>query len=424
MKLYLSKFILPIASNPIENGALVVEKERIVDCGPAAELLSKYPQAKTVDLGGSTLLPGFVNAHCHLELHRAPAYEPSAYRTPAGEPHFVRWLIALSQYQDALKPEEKRRALREGLRSHLQAGTTALGDLTTYEGAVPCYAESGLRVVIYPELMNLDRRLSQERFESALALVDEVIASNHPKIKAGLAPYAPYTLSKNLLKIFYQHLRQLNIPLQIHTSESFAEMEFFYDSKGDIAETLFPHVGWGETLPPPHQKTPIQYLHSIEFLQGRPTLVGCVHLGPTDLALIAHSGSSVVSCPRANETLGLGRAPLRKILSHKIPVGLGSESRALVPDFSLWEEMRAALRINSRDGEALTHEEVLKMSTLGGAQILRMEKEIGSLEKGKYADFLVLQTPQAATLSDVIAATVEQGGPEKIVKRFIGGEEF
>jgi cytosine/adenosine deaminase-related metal-dependent hydrolase len=121
--------------------------------------------------------------------------------------------------------------------------------------------------------------------------------------------------------------------------------------------------------------------------------------------------------------LGLGRTPLKKILSSKIPVGLGSDSRALVPDFSLWEEMRAALS-PSGNGDSLAPAEVLKMATLGGAQTLKMEKVIGSLEKGKCADFLVLQSPEGTMLTNVIVATVEQGGPERIVKRFIGGEEI
>jgi cytosine/adenosine deaminase-related metal-dependent hydrolase len=252
--------------------------------------------------------------------------------------------------------------------------------------------------------------------------VDEVMALDHPKIRAGLAPYAPYTLSKNLLKIFYQHIKQLQISLQIHASESFAEMEFFYDSKGDIANILFPYIGWGENLPPPHQKTPIQFLNDIEFLQVKPALAGCVHLGPTDLALIANSGSSVIHCPRSNETLNVGRAPLRKILSQKIPVALGSECRACNSNLSIWEEMRAARDLET-EGEPLSSEELLKMATWGGARALNLDKEIGSLEKGKWADFLVLEGPSGADLSNVLDRVVREGEGKKVLKRWVGGEE-
>ncbi len=424
MKIYLAKYVLPIAQAPLQDGALLIDHDRIRECGPAKDLLEKYPEATRVDLGESVLLPGLVNAHCHLELSFSPPYDLAANASPSGEPNFVQWLIRVSKYQDTLKSSEKRSAMQEGLKNLRESGTTTVGDLTTYEGALTCYQESGLRVVTYPEVMNLHRKISQERFESALAYADEVIAKDLPKIRVGLAPYAPYTLSKNLLKIFYQHLKQLQVPVQIHTSESFAEMEFFYDSKGDIANILFPYIGWGETLPPPYQKTPIQYLNSIDFLEIKPALVGCVHLGPTDLAMIARSGSSVIYCPRAHSTLQLGKSPVRKILAHKIPAALGSESIACNSSLSLWEEMRAALKLNEQDPQPLTAEEVLTMATCGGAKALGLEKEIGSLEKGKFADFIVLKNPGGTSLENVVQQVVQRGNPEQIIKKVIAGEEI
>jgi len=423
MKIYLSKFLLPITQEPFENGALVVDQERIQDCGPVEAMRKKYPKAELEDFGDAILLPGLVNAHCHLELHFAPPYDLENFSTPIGEPIFIQWLIQLAQYQDGLKAEKKRESIREGLKELKASGATTVGDLTTYEGAVSCYQDSGLRVVTYPEVMNLNRKLSQDRFESALAYVDEVMALDNPKIRPGLAPYAPYTLSKNLLKIFYQHIQQLKVPLQIHSSLSFAEMEFFYDSKGDIANLLFPHVGWGESLPPPHQKTPIQYLNDIGFLQVKPALAGCVHLGPTDLALVAHSGSSVICCPRANETLNVGRSPLKKILSNKIPIGLGSESRACNSSLSLWDEMRSA-KETLGEGETLNSHELLTMATIGGARTLNLEKEVGSLEKGKWADFIVLRTPEGTRLETLPDQIVDQAGSESILKKFVGGDEI
>src|SRR4030095_8408883 len=423
MKIYLSKFILPISSDPIEDGGLAVQKDRIVRCGSAAELTKEFPGAKTEDLKDAVILPGLVNAQCQLELNHAPPYDPLAFTLPSGESHFIQWLIQLSQPKDSLKPNENRSALEEGLQSLLQDGVTAAGDHTTYEGAFPCYQASGLRITGYAEVMNLNRKLSQDRFESALAWIDEVIAteSSRPRVRAGLAPYAPYTLSKNLLKIFFQHLKQLGISVQIHTSLSFAEMEFFYDSKGETADALFPYLGWGEQLPPAHQKTPIQYLNSIDFLQVKPTLVGCVHLGPTDLKLAANSGACVVARPRVDSTLRLGRSPLRKILAEKIPVGLGSGSLACNTSLSIWDEMRTALDLSASDPEPLTGEEVLKMATLGGAHALGRQKEIGSLEKGKFADFIVLKAPEGANLSQLSERLVREGSGDKILRRFIGG---
>ncbi len=422
MKVYLSQYLLPISSDPIENGGIVVEQDRIREVGPAEELIKKYPKAEKINFEQKALLPGLVNAHCHLELQNAPSFESTGDGEFLGQPNFVRWLIRASKHQDSLKPNEKRASIQTGLQIMKDAGITTVADHTTYEGALACYRDSGLRVVAYPEVMNLNRKLTQDRFESALGLVDEILAADNPKLRVGLAPYAPYTLSKNLLKIFYQHLKQLGVPVQIHASESFSEMEFFYDSKGDIAHTLFPHIGWGDNLPPPHQKTPIQYLHSIEFLQAKPALVGCVHLGPTDLSLIAHSGSSIVYCPRSNQALQLGRSPVRKMLSNKIPVGLGSDHLFSEDSLLIWEEMRAALEYN-QGTDALTPEEVLKMATLGGACNLGLEKQIGSLDKGKLADFIVVKTPKETTLSRLAEDLIQKTRRDDISQRFVGGLE-
>src|SRR5215471_14325925 len=122
MKIYLSKFLIPISQDPLENGALVVSQNRIRDCGDAGEMKQKYPKGEIVDCGDSVILPGLVNAHCHLELHDAPPYEAEAFSTPIGEPVFIHWLVHLSKYQDSLKPEEKRSAIRKGLKELKREG--------------------------------------------------------------------------------------------------------------------------------------------------------------------------------------------------------------------------------------------------------------------------------------------------------------
>ncbi len=421
MKIYLSKFLLPIASDPIENAALVIEGDRIRASGKAADLLSEFPQAEKIELGNAALLPGLVNAHAHLELEDLPSFFSSGDCDFSGQPNFIQWLISLSRFQDHRTAEDKRRSIQNRLETLRTSGVTTVGDWTTYDGALACYEKSGMRVVVFPEVLNLNRKLSQERFEVALGMIDEISEKDNPSLFSGLAPYAPYTLSKNLLKIFFQHVRQGPLPVQIHTSVSFAEMEFFYDSKGDIANLLFPHVGWQDQLPPPHQKTPIQYLSSIEFLQARPALVGCLHLGPTDLALIEKSGSSIVYCPRFQEIVQQGRMPIRRILSHKIPVGLGSEYALGPSNTTLWEEMRAAHEAHKQKEEPLTPREILRMATWGGAYNLGLEKQIGTLEKGKLADFIVVNHLENASLSTLEEDLVLRSSAESVREVVVGG---
>lgn len=424
MKLLFAKFILPISSDPIENGGILIDQGEIKEVGKSESLLQKYSSIEREDLGETVLMPGLINAHCHLELSLAPKYDPKEFQELNGEPNFIRWLLTMSQYQDNLKPEEKRNAIQKGIDQLIKNGTTTVGDLTTYEGALKLYDQSGLRVVTYPEIMTIHKAVSQDRFESALAMVDEVVGSNHPRIQIGLAPFAPYTVSKNLLKILFQHVKQLQIPIQIHASQSFAEMEFFYDSKGDVANLLFPKAGWGDNLPPPYQKTPIQYLHSIGFLQIRPALVGCVHLGPTDLSQIAESQSSIIHCPKVSETLRLGSAPLLKILHHQIPVGLGTEHLGCNSSLSIWDEMRKVWELKGKAESTLHAKEILKMATLGGAYALGLEKKVGSLEKGKKGDLLAVQVSLDTTLQNLQEQIIQQTTSDQIFKKWIAGKEI
>ncbi len=423
MKIFLSKYLLPISESAIQDAALVIEKDRIVALGKSEELLKKYPQAEKIDLGEAVLMPGLVNAHCHLELSQAPLYDQALHQDLSGESNFIRWLIFMAQYQERLTAPQKSEAILQGLAELKASGTTCVADLTTYEGAHTCYEKSELRVVSFPEVMNIHQKTTQDRFESAMAQVDELIALDHPKIKAGLAPFAPYTLSKNLLKIFIQHLKQLQIPVQIHSSESFAEMEFFYDSKGDIANLLFPYIGWTEKLPPPHQKTPIQYLSSIDFLSLKPTLVGCLHLGPTDLGILSHTGSNVVCCPNSTKTLKNGNIPLLKLLKNKVNMGLGSESLASNTTLSLWDELRTLKEEAQKSPEEASAATLLKIATLGGARALNLHKSIGSFEQDKLADMIALKVPQGATLANVEDLLIQQTQKESVLKVWVAGKE-
>lgn len=413
MNLYLAPFILPISSSPFEKGGILVEKGKIQDIGDREVLLKRYPQAEIHELERCAFLPGLIQAHAHLELQQTPLQ---------ASPSLIETVIGLSKSQDALSAERKRDAIQQGLSRLFQDGVTTLGDVTTYEGGIPVYQESNLRVVIFPEIMNLNRSLSQDRFELALALIDEIQESNSSKTFAGLALFAPYTLSKNLLKILAQHLKHSRIPVQIHAALSFAEMEFFFDSTGEIATTLFPHLGWAEKIPPPYHKTPIQYLESIGFLETEPTLVGCIHTAPIDLDIIQRTRSTIILTPSAYPHLQLGQAPYQKILERQIGIGLGQEpSGTSFPSF--WETLRALYRSRSPRDTLLSAREILKMATLSGAKALKLDRQIGSLEQGKWADFLAVAIEPETSLENLEERILTQTDSGKIRKRFVAGQE-
>ncbi|MBI1909434.1 MAG: amidohydrolase family protein [Deltaproteobacteria bacterium] len=405
MPLYCARYLLPIAGDPIEKGALLVEGADIVAVGTQEELIRRYPKTEQIDFGPAVLMPGLVNAHAHLDLMTS--------RLQWSEPKFVQSIIALVDYKKNLSPEGRRESIQTGLVRSLQSGTTCVADVGGYFDPGSLVDGLGLRLVAFSEILLSQQESIHKVFESSLDFVEEMKAAGSHRIRAGVAPYAPFMLSRHLLKVLAQHAMESKIPLQIHAAESFAEMQFFYDSKGEVAEYLFGHAGWGKNLPPPHRKTPIEYLASIGFLEAGPSLVGCLHLSEGDLRLIRQARSSVVHCPRSNIDLKLGKAPIRKILDAGIPVGLGTDlsfnqgslkqGSMKHGSVSLWGEMRAALELHGSEGTPVTSEEVLEMGTLGGATALGLEGEIGSLEAGKKADFIVVAAKENLSLGELPA---------------------
>lgn len=419
LTLFTADRLLPIEGEPLSPGAFVVRDGQILAVGAPEALRAAYPDAKRVDFGGLTLMPGLVNAHADASTANFHQFPHEPFETQDGRVEFARWLVALSRFKTGLSIADQQSAVRKALEHLRGSGTTTIADLCRYPAAIPLYEGSGLRVVALAEVENIQRRLAQEDFEQALALIDEVQNSKTPLVTAGLAPFSAYTLSKNLLRILANHAVQLGIPWQLHAALSFSEMEFFYDSLGEITELLFKEAGWQEKLPPPHRMTPIQYLHEIGVLKSRPALVGCLHLGPTDHAILKNAGCARIFCPQAFQYLKAGDIPWVKVLLDPEPFALGTWGGATHSSYNLWDEMRLALFEVDDAFRVAAADRLLHAATLGGAQILGLQGVTGSLVKNKRADFIAVDTTPGD--ESWAAGLIDQTRPENIKAVYVDG---
>lgn len=421
IQIFTARHLIPIAGDVLSPGALAVQAGRILDIGAPEALRQKYPDAAVREFPRHVLLPGLVNAHADLSLTHYDKYPHPLPETKDGRFLLMAWLINLSRFKAKLPIADQQKAVADGLEIARRSGTTALGDVCRFPVAVPLYEKSGLRVTVLAEIENLQRATAQEEFEQALALIDEVGHGGHPRLKPGLAPFSAFTISKNLLRILANHALQMKIPLHIVAALSFSEMEFFYDSQGEVTSVLFKEAGWGEErIPPPHHMTPIQYLHEIGLLMAKPAIVGALHLGPTDGALLGNAECPRVFAPLAFEKLQVGEVPWEKILKDRVPWALGTLGRAAGSSLDLWDEMRAVLyRLEGFADRQAAGEAILRAATLGGARALGVEAEIGSFEKNKRADFLAVAAPEEG---EPLAAALIQGiRPSEIVAAFVDG---
>jgi len=418
MKLLTAAYILPINQPPFEKGTVVIEDQKIIDVGPQDKMRAKYPEAEVEDFPQAVLMPGLVNAHTHLDLL---FFDPNKSKKETGL-DFFSWLVSGWQHRKNQTLADRRNCLEEGIRQLTRSGTTTVGDAGQFFGMIPHAVNSPMRMVLFPEILTGGDTSIQEAYESAFSQVEEIRSARSDRITAGIAPYAAYTLSRHLLKILSQQASSLQIPVKIHVAETFAEMQFFYESSGEIAEKLFPTMGWGETLPPAYRKTPVQYLESIGFLETSPTLVGGNHLADPDLQILAKTKSKVVHAPRCNSHLNLGNPPLKKLRKLKIPVALGTDAIASMYSLSLWDEMRY-ISDHCGEGEKLNAEDILHMATLDGARALNLEKEIGSLEAGKEADLVAVRLPQNTSLKKLEQNLIAHTTPREIISVIIAGKK-
>lgn len=385
MELYAASYILPISSPPIPGGAVAVENGCIVETGTLADLRSRYA-CPVHDFPGCAILPGLVNPHTHLELTHFPSwkirkgidYSPRTY---------VDWIIQVIKIRRALSPKELDLSVREGLRICLEAGTTAIGEILTDRSLLPLYADSGLTGRLFFEAIGHD----PVRYSQLVSDLDTAIATfAGGEFFPGISPHAPHTVSEHLHQEVQRIAVKRDIPRVIHLAESREESDFFFDSSGKIAELLYPHVRWEQYLPPQRRTTATTWLDGLGVFSGTISAVHCVQLTPSDVDILSKRGVGVVLCPRSNDKLAVGRAPVALLKKFSIPLALGTDSLASNDSLSLWDEMRYLLDLFPG---IFTPSEVLSMTTTIPARQLALADKIGSLDAGKRGDLLVMKLP-------------------------------
>ncbi|RQW83015.1 MAG: metal-dependent hydrolase [Geobacter sp.] len=382
MKIYAASHLFPVSSPAIEGGALVVENGRILAVGKLSELTASFA-APVVEFPGCAIIPGLVNAHSHLELTHFPSwkvrksidYSPRTY---------VDWIIQVIKIRRSLSLEERQHSVLEGIRISLEAGTTALGEILSDPALLALYLSSPLSGRVYLEALG---QIPQRCAGILSSIADTLPLFSGTDLLSGLAPHAPYTLSDDFFRELRDFSDEKSLPLMIHLSESREEATFLFDSSGPIAEKLYPFVDWSEHLPPVRRTTSTAYLDFLEVLRPGTTVVHCVHITPSEAEVLKKRGVSVVLCPRSNEKLDVGAAPVHLLKAAGIPLALGTDSLASNDSLSLFDEGRFLLR---KFPEQFSPPEVLRMMTLSGAEAIGRAVEIGSLQQGKRGDFLVL----------------------------------
>jgi cytosine/adenosine deaminase-related metal-dependent hydrolase len=422
-ELYCARWVLPISSSPMLDGAIAVEGEQIIAVGPRSAMAETLPSARVSDFGEAAIVPGLVNAHSHLELTAMRGFLESE------EGDFLAWLKKLTLARnERLTADDLYASAAWGACEAARAGVTCVAESSdSAHESMRALRDVGLRGKVFQESFGPDPTLVRENFEKLKVKVARLRALETRLLGIGVSPHAPYTVCAPQLELIADFALAEKLPLMMHAAESVAEEMLMREGRGPFAEGL---ASRGIEWRAPGSST-IQYLGSHGILQAKPLLAHCVNVDRADIETIEETETRIAHCPKSNAKLGHGRAPLAAFLDRKIAVGLGSDSVASNNICDIFEEARFAI-LSARAGAGpnqrmMQAEDVLRAATFGGARALGLENKIGELRAGLQADFAVVSltgTHQVPSYDPVNTLIFASSGRDVILTVVAGREVY
>ena len=374
-QIHRSRWLLPVTSQPIENGALVVCNDQIVDLGPWNSVRASFPGTRIIDHGEAVLFPGLVNCHTHLDNS---ALKDKLPRKPD---NMTDWLMSHIATRQGIAEEEKNRSLEQQWQQLWQFGTAALGDITYARHSLIMAAASPIDSWNFLEVIGFNKDRALENLKNAQALLQAQTPSG---IRLALTPHALHTLHKDVLLQVFDLCRKAGSPVSLHLCESSEEIEFMHTGTGPYRRLLETWGYWEESFSPPGC-SPVEFLHRNKLLSPRLMAVHCVHLSAEERQLLKENGVNICLCPRSNDYIDNGQPDISALQNAGINLSLGTDGLASNDSLSLFDEMQFI-----RDNHpAVSPSQLLEMATINGAHSLQLDSLLGSLEKNKLARFLI-----------------------------------
>jgi len=400
------RWVVPVVpeGEVLEDHAVLVEGERIVDIVPSDELGQSHPRAERVELPERVLIPGLVNMHTHSAM--------SLLRGLADDLPLMRWL------HENIWPAEKiimgpdyvlagtRLAMAEMLRS----GTTCFNDNyffpdVTAEAALT----AGMRVVVGMPVIGFPTPWAEtedEYFRRGL----EVHARFRGEDGVGISfvPHAPYSVGDEAFRRIRTLAEELDVNVHLHLLEARGEIE---SSRGEFG------------------LDPLDRLDALGLLGPRLQAVHMTQLGSADPARLARAGVHVVHCPDSNMKLASGICPVAALDAAGVNVCIGTDGAASNNDLSLLAETRQTAllaKVSSGDPEAVPAARALSMATINGARALGLEQRIGSIEPDKQADLAAIRLDRIETqpVYDVISQIVYAAQDSQVTDVWVAGRRL
>jgi 5-methylthioadenosine/S-adenosylhomocysteine deaminase len=397
-------WVVPVLPHGVvlENYAVVVSADRIIDILPISETAKKYSAKKTVARPDAVLLPGLVNAHTHNPMTLMRGVADDLPLMPWLQEHI--WPIEAA----VMGPEFVSDGVSLAIAEMLRGGTTCTNDNYFFPDAqAATYRQHGFRAMVGLPVIDFPSawaKSNAEYFDRAIEVHDNYRTDS--LVRTAFAPHAPYTVCDANFEQIRMLADQLDIPVHCHTHETAQEIEDSIKQYG---------------------MRPITRLDRLGLWNDRMIAVHMTQLTEQEIALSAERGVSVVHCPQSNMKLASGFAPIEKLRLAGVNLALATDGCASNNDLDMFDEMRTAAllaKVVSGDATALNAASALHMATMGSANAMGMGDLIGSIEVGKQADLICVQMNALETqpMYHVISQLVYASGRHQVTDVWIAGK--
>ena len=415
-------YILPVTSDPILDGAILVRDGQIVEIGQASLLKRIYPDEEVMDFKESALMPGMVNLHMHLE--------DTVMRGIVPDEPYADWRRSLAITGEKLDARDWRSSAILGGLEALTCGITFVADKSTTGAAVTALQKLGMRGIVYREVGAVDKPRVEYAMRSAHNdILTWAEGADESRISIGIAPRPTYECHPLVFTRAAELACSENIPLSVSVASSSEECDFlaFGGSRLSV-EAMREKRGFIE-IPPwlPAGVSPVSYVAEWGGFEADNVLaVHCVHVSKDDVNMLKNQGVSVAVCPRTNAQLSMGVAPIFDLMRAGLTVGLGTGYSVAIDSTDLISEMRFGMLLQRavNPGKFLDAHTMLRMATIDAARAIKMDDQIGSLEIGKRADIVAvdLSGSYQSPTDDPASAVVNTTSGSDVLMTMIDGK--
>ena len=362
--------LVSMTGDDYEDGELIIRQGRIVEIRSG---VSASFEGVTHDASDCLILPGFVNAHCHLSLSGLQGKSVPRER-------FVDWIETVVLENQALSWKERVAALHREAETLIASGVTVLGDYLSHPELLVEYQALPFRQVLFIETLGFQEEVAEGKAREVENLLREH-PDNGPHLRLGVAPHAPYSVSPELFRELRTLADKMNCRYSCHVAEVKEESEFLETGRGDFFELLKKRQVFDSKWIP-LGTGPVRYLDRLGVLEGM-TCVHLNHMEEDDPERLGKKNASAVFCPGSTRWFGRKMwMPVRELLDHGVAVGLGTDSLASNDSLNFLRE----IQISEEMLPDLHRTEILWLATLGGSEALGLESY--GLEAGQPADLI------------------------------------